>query len=137
MTGNIPVFVNSSGQIIDLLQANNFSRQQFADFLASQGATIVGRNTYRQPWTHYVDLRVSKTFDLPHATHVELLAEVFNLLNTRIEAVSSANQNLYRATYTQATDRYTFTSFSSTFGLNNSYATPDPRQLQIAAKFRF
>jgi hypothetical protein len=86
-----------------------------------------------------VDMRVSKTFTMPRATSVEILAEVFNLLNTRIEAVSptSTNANLVRATYTQATDRYTFTSFASTFGLTNSYVTPDPRQLQVAARFRF
>lgn len=136
-TGNIPVFVDSSGKIIDVTQANNFSRQQFADWLAGQGAHIIGRNTFRQQHFHTVDLRVSKTFDLPHGINAEVLAEVFNLLKTRVELFTGNNQNLVRATYTQATDRYTFTSFASTFGLTNSYSSPDPRQLQIAAKFRF
>jgi hypothetical protein len=136
-TGNIPFFVDSSGNTIDLGQANNFSRQQLSNFLSSQGARIVGRNTFRQPSFHTIDLRLSKTFDLRRGTQVEFLAEVFNLLNSRIESVSGNNQNLGRVTYTQATDRYTFTSFASTFGLTNSYGSPDPRQLQVAAKFRF
>lgn len=136
-TGNIPVFVDSAGRIIDLMQANNFSRQQLADWLAAQGAHIIGRNTYRQPRWYTADLRLSKTFDLPHGTHVEVLGEVFNLLKTRIEQVTGTNQNLFRATYTQATDRYTFTSFANTFGLTNSYSTPDPRQVQMAVRFTF
>jgi hypothetical protein len=137
MTGNIPVFVDSSGQIIDLLQATNSSRAQLADFLASRGARIIGRNTFRQPDSHVVDMRVTKSFALPRGVQAEVLAEVFNLFNTRIEAVAATNLNLVRATYAQATDRYTFTSFASTFGKTSSYVSPDPRQLQMAVRFRF
>lgn len=137
MTGSIPVFVNSSGNVIDLLQANNFTRQQFADWLGSQGGRIIGRNAFRQPDWFTADLRLSKTFDLPHGSHVEVLGEVFNILNTKDEFVGAANQNRFRATYTQATDRYTFTEFS-TFGQANSYtSTPDPRQFQAAVRFIF
>jgi hypothetical protein len=137
MTGNIPVFVNASGAMVDLLQANGLTRQQFADWLAAQGARLMGRNAFRQPDWYSVDVRVAKTFNLPNRTRVQFIAEVFNLLNTRNEFVSSNNQNKFRATYTQATDTYTFTEFS-TFGQTNSYAgTPDPRQIQVAAKFAF
>jgi hypothetical protein len=136
-TGNIPIFVNSSGAVIDLLQANGFTRQQFSDFLASQGGHIIGRNAYRQPNFHDIDLRISKTFSLPNHVRVQVLAEMFNIQNAQIETVGSANQNLYRATFTQSTGLYTFTKFS-TFGLTNGYATtPDPRQYQVAVKFMF
>ena len=137
-TGNIPVFVNANGDIIDLLLANNMSRQQFADFLASQDARIIGRNTYRQPDWYNIDFRISKTFDLKYGrTRLQLLAEVFNIMNTKNEFVSSSNQNLFEAFYTQSTDRYTFTRFSN-FGLTNSYSnTPDPRQFQVAVKVIF
>jgi hypothetical protein len=47
-----------------------------------------------------------------------------------------SNQSLFRATYTQATDRYTFGKFT-TFNLPNSYANPDPRQLQVAVRVLF
>jgi hypothetical protein len=136
-TGNIPVFVDRNGSVIDLTQVNGFTQQQFSDFLASQGATIQGRNRQRQPRTHNIDARLSKTFDFRHGMHVELLAEVFNLLNTRITAVSS-NQNLARLLYTQSTGKYTVQqSFATTVNLVNAYVFPDPRQVQVAAKFRF
>lgn len=137
MTGNIPLFVNSSGAVIDLLQANGFTRAQFADWLAGQGARIIGRNANRQPRWHTIDLRISKTFDVGHDVRVQVLGEIFNLQNAQNRLVGSTNQNRYRATFTQSTGKYTFTEFS-TFGLENSYAfSPDPRQYQVAAKIMF
>ena len=137
MTGNIPVFVNSSGQIIDLTGANNFTRQQFADFLSSQGGHIIGRNAYRQPNWYDLDLRLAKSFNLVRGMQLQLIGEVFNVTNRKNTLVGSANQSLFRATYTQSTGKYTFTKFA-TFGLANSYAaTPDPRQFQVAAKIIF
>lgn len=136
-TGNIPVFVDKSGNVIDLTQVNGFTQQQLSDFLAAQGATLQGRNQQRNPSTHNLDARLSKTFNLPNGIHVELLAEVFNVLNTRIVAVGTGNQNLARLTFTQATSKYTVQSFASTVNLTNSYVFPDPRQAQIAAKIRF
>src|SRR5262249_13171126 len=116
---------------------NNFTRQQFSDFLSGQGGKIIGRNAYRQPSWHNIDLRISKTFALPHNTRVQLLGEIFNIQNAQNTLVGTANQNLYRATFTQSTGLYTFTKFT-TFGLDNGYAaTPDPRQYQVAVKFYF
>jgi len=136
-TGNIPIFVDAGGNTIDLTQANGFSRQQFAAFLAGQGGHLIGRNAFRQPNWHDLDLRLAKTVDLTPRVHVQIFAEVFNVLNTQNQVVGSSNQNLFLAKYTQATDKYTFTKFT-TFGLNSSYATtPDPRQFQVAAKFIF
>jgi hypothetical protein len=139
MSGNIPVFVDANGDLINLLDANNTSRQQFADFLAARGARIVGRNTFRQPNWFSVDFRVSKIFTLPDSRmRLQVLVELFNAFNTKNEFVGTDNQNRFRATYTQATDRYTFSSLESTFGLTNGYAsTPDPRQIQIAVKVIF
>ena len=136
-TGNIPVFVNSSGQIINLVEANGFTRQEFSDWLASQGARLMGRNSFRQPDWFTMDLRVAKDFTLPRRTRLQLIVEAFNILNTANEFVTTNNQNKFRATYTQSTGRYAFTEFS-TFGLTNSYASsPDPRQVQVAVKFIF
>jgi hypothetical protein len=41
----------------------------------------IGRNTFRYPGTLSNDMRLSKTTPLTEHIHVELLAEVFNLLN--------------------------------------------------------
>ena len=135
---NVQPAVDSSGATIDLSLANGFTRQGFADFLAARGARIIGRNTFRQPSTKYVDFRVSKTFDFPHNTHAEIILEVFNLFNNRVESVGGNNLNLIRATLTQSTGAFTFSQNQPTVvGLTNQYASPDPRQAQIAAKFRF
>lgn len=142
-TGNIPVFVDGTGRIIDLTQANGLTRAQFSSFLSAQGASLIGRNAFRQPSWHTVDLRVSKTFGFSAAMHdmrMQVIAEAFNLLNTRNEVVGSTNQNRYRATFTQATGRYQFTDFAGPtgFGRTNGYAsTADPRQAQVAVKWLF
>lgn len=136
-SGNIPVFVDASGDLIDLTQITNSSRAAVAQFLADRGATIKGRNTERQPSFWNLDLRIAKTFQFANRTSLEVLGEIFNLANRQNRFVSSANQNAFQATYTQSTDRYTFAKVNS-FGLVNSYLTSsDPRQFQIAAKVRF
>jgi hypothetical protein len=143
MTGNIPVFVDGNGKIIDLLQANNMTLTQFSTFLQAQNGRLIGRNAFRQPAWHNLDLRLSKTFDLPAgARHmqVQLIAEGFNLLNTQNLFVGTGNQNMFRASFSQTTGLYTFTSFvgPTGFGVTNGYAgTPDPRQAQVAVKFIF
>jgi carboxypeptidase family protein len=133
---NIPVFVNSSGNIVDLTQANNFTRQQLADWLAGQKAHIIGRNAFRQPNWYDLDGRVAKIFGIYRGFEIEVIGEVFNLTNRKNLVVNVSNQSLFRATYTQATDRYTFGKFT-TFNLPNSYANPDPRQLQVAVRVLF
>jgi hypothetical protein len=142
-TGNIPVFVDGNGQIIDLTQANGLTRPQLADFLGARGAHIIGRNTERQPDVWNADLRLSKTFGLPRGLQLEVLGEVFNVFNTKDRFVGAANQTMFNAVYTAATDRYTITRVTNaaaqpTFGLVNGYeASVDPRQYQVAAKIRF
>jgi hypothetical protein len=131
------VFVASSGEVIDLTQTTGVSRAQFAQFLADRGATIIGRNAYRQPSYWNLDLRFSKTFAVGQGVRVEVLGEFFNITNRQNRFVSSTNQNAFSANYNQNTDRYTFTRNAS-FGLVNSYlASSDPRQFQVAAKVRF
>ncbi|MEO8217103.1 MAG: carboxypeptidase regulatory-like domain-containing protein [Acidobacteriota bacterium] len=141
-SGNIPVFVDSSGNVIDLLAANNFSRAQLVDFLS--GARLLQRNTERQPSVWDVDLRLSKLFGLGRGMNLELIGEVFNVLNTKNRFVTSGNQVYYRATYNATTDKYTFTrptvsgSTAPSFGTVNGYeSSVDPRQIQLAAKFSF
>ena len=142
-TGNIPVFLDSNGQIIDLTQASGLTRPQLADFLGARGAHIIGRNTERQPDVWNVDLRLAKTFGLPRGVQLEVLGEVFNVFNTKNRFIGTANQTMFNAVYTAATDRYTITRVNNaagqpTFGLVNGYdSSVDPRQYQVAAKIRF
>ena len=157
-TGNMPIMVDSTGSIINYTQFNNvlgtglgITRAQLAQQLADKGAHIIGRNAFRQPEWWDFDLRLGKMFNITHGMQVEVLAEVFNVFNTRNKFITSANQNAFNATYTANAsgntpgDRYTFTQ-TSTFKLQNAYdncggtvgtCPSDPRQLQLAAKIIF
>jgi hypothetical protein len=141
-----PVFVNGSGQIIDITQANGMTLPQFSAFLAGQNARLQERNSYRQPSVYDFDLRLSKTFKLPYGVKLQLLGEVFNVLNRSMDVVTSANQDSFRVTYTQSTGKYTITKYTNTvnkvalntFGLVQGYSGEvNPRQLQLAVKISF
>jgi hypothetical protein len=143
---SVPVFVNSSGQIIDITQGNGMTKAQFASFLSSQGAHLTSRNTFRQPDVWNADLRLSKMFGLPRGFQVQVIGEVFNAFNKKIPFVTTGNQNKYRITYTQSTDKYTITPVTQTvggvatqtFGQVQGYSFEvDPRQFQVAAKIIF
>jgi len=141
-----PVFVDGSGNVIDIAQANGFTKQQFADFLAARDARLISRNTERQPSVWNADLRLSKVFNLTHGLNLEVLGEVFNVFNRSAKVVTGANQDTYRVTYTQSTDKYTIVPFTNnvggtplnTFGVLQGYSSEtSPRQFQVAAKFNF
>lgn len=141
-----PVFVDGNGSIIDLTQANGMTLPQFSAFLSGQNASLIQRNSYRQPGVWDADLRLSKTFDLPYGVKLQLLAEVFNVFNRNMTVVTGANQDMFRITYTQSTGKYTITKYTNTvtgvalntFGVDQGYSGEvSPRQLQVAAKISF
>jgi len=147
-SGNIPVFVNSNGDIIDLAAfsgtaATSKTRAEIAAFLAAQGARIIGRNTERQNDVWNADLRLAKTFGLPRGLEIEILGEVFNLFNVKNRFIGAANQAVFNWVYTAATDKYVITKVNFAdgtprFGVASGYeASVDPRQFQVAAKVRF
>jgi hypothetical protein len=141
-----PVFVNGSGQVIDLTQANGMTLAQFNSFLSSQGASLQSRNSARQPSAWSADLRASKYFNLPRGMQIQLIGEVFNVLNNQAKVITGPNTDVYRVTFTQSTGKYTIIPFTNnvagvptnTYGMVQGYATDvDPRQFQAAIKFIF
>ena len=127
------------------------TKAQFAAFLSAQGGHLISRNTFRQPSVWDGDLRLTKMFNITHGMQIQLIGEVFNVLNKNMGVVTGANQDLFRITYTQATDKYAITKFTNnvapvgspvnnqvTFGLNQGYSSEvSPRQMQFAAKIIF
>jgi len=110
-----PVWIDSSGKVIDLTLANNKTQAQFASFLASQGGHLLGRNTFRQPAVWDADLRLSKNFNISHGMQLQLIGEAFNVLNKSIGVVTGANQDLYRVTYFQTAAGATCTGHLSQY----------------------
>ena len=142
-TGNIPVFVDRDGNIIDMTAATGLTRPQISQFLADRGGHMIGRNTERQPNVWNTDLRIAKVFGLPRGIELEVLGEVFNALNTKNRFVGGSNQTAFNWAYTAATDKYvitrnTFSDGTPRAGVESGYeSSVDPRQFQVAAKIRF
>jgi hypothetical protein len=161
-----PVFIDNSGNIIDITQASKMTPAQFSTFLSGQGGHLISRNTFRQPSVWDGDIRLSKQFSLTHGMQLELIGEMFNVMNKRIGVVTGANQDLYKVTYcataagatcTAATGqpslvgKYVITNFTNnvspvgtaanqqkTFGVIQGYSSEvSPRQMQFAAKIIF
>jgi Carboxypeptidase regulatory-like domain len=141
-----PVFVNSNGNIIDITQGSGMTKAQFATFLSGQGAQLISRNSFRMPAVWDGDVRLTKVFNITHGMQVQLIGEMFNVLNKSMKVVTGANQDQFRITYTQATDKYTITKFTNTvsgtalntFGIVQGYSGEvSPRQFQLAAKIIF
>jgi hypothetical protein len=161
-----PVFINGSGQVIDITKASKSTPAEFATFLSGQSGHLISRNTYRQPSVWDGDVRLSKLFNLTHGIQLEVLGEMFNVFNKRIGVVTGVNQDLYRVTYCATAagatctaaagqpslvGRYVITNFTNnvapagqtanqqnTFGVIQGYSSEvSPRQMQFAAKIIF
>ncbi len=132
---NVSVFVDESGNVIDISQANNFTPDQFEDFLAERGARLLGRNTENQPDFMNLDMRLAKSFGLPAGIELELIAEVFNLLNESNTFITANNQSEF--TMRLSSGKFLITK-NANYGVENglNFDSP-PRQYQAAAKFRF
>jgi outer membrane receptor protein involved in Fe transport len=131
----VPVFRDGSGNVVDMTQATGMSPQQLSAFLA--GSTMEGRNLGRHPNFQNLDLRISRRFALFGPADIELIGEIFNVLNEENRVVPGANQNMFVGSFNNAQQRWTFTR-NDNFGNRNAYAfQSDPRQYQLAAKVRF
>ncbi|MFI5387871.1 MAG: hypothetical protein ACHQ50_17330, partial [Fimbriimonadales bacterium] len=132
-------------------QGSGMTKAQFAAFLSGQNARLQTRNSYRMPGVWDGDLRLSKVINLTHGMQLQVLGEVFNVLNKNIGVVSGVNQDLFRIAYAPSTDKYTITKYTNnvapsgqpsnqqnTFGVIQGYSSEvNPRQFQAAVKFIF
>ena len=92
------------------------------------------RNSENQPDFRNLDLRLSKAF-AAGPVELELIGEVFNVLNEENEFVTATNQVEF--TGSQSGGIWTFRR-NEDFGKPNSFnfASP-PRQYQLAVKIRY
>ena len=127
----IPVFVDQSGNVIDMTQADGMTADELEAFL--QGATIEGRNQRRQPDFMNIDLRLSKTFSIMGDVGIEIIGEVFNVLNEDNTLVTGNNQEMFFGSFRSG--RWSFDR-NQNFGKENSFSGY-PRQYQAAVKIHF
>lgn len=91
---------------------------------------IVGRNTFRVPSLHNLDLRLSKRFKFGETYNLEFLAEGFNVFNrTHIFGVNSTY-------YVRSGNNLTYNdSFGQVTGTDSTLYRE--RQVQFAVRFQF
>jgi hypothetical protein len=109
--------------------------------LGSSRFAALPRNFYKQPNIWYLDMRVSRRFNITETVKLELLAEGFNLFNrTQVTGVSSGIYSV-DTTGSAAAPR-PFLNFSSGVTGFGSVTGADStlfreRQVQLAARFQF
>jgi hypothetical protein len=140
-TNFTPLFLDGDGNVIDLATAFPQSApgtlDQIAAFLNSRGATLQPRNEERHPSYYNLDMRVSKVFNVWSDMSIELLAEVFNVLDTKIFNVPGANRTLYTRANGTAANTFFFRE-NVNYQKENAYDFyNEPRQIQAAVKLRF
>jgi hypothetical protein len=130
-----PVFLDRNGDVVDMTAANGLTNQQLSQFLAEGGAQLETRNSQRQPSVFEVHMRLTWRMPIRSPFELELIAEAFNLLNTKNRVVPVANRNMYTAR--QQSGIWTF-AFNERFGRTNAYSeSNDPRQVQLAVRVLF
>jgi hypothetical protein len=97
--------------------------------------THYARNTERQPSYRNMNLRLSKTFSPGGGFELELLAEVFNLLDSDNTWVGSDNQVLAAGCFYDSSGAWQACETWDTFGEPN--IPGDPRTFQLGFKLRF
>lgn len=136
-----PLFVDADGEVIDLsaqfTQSNAASLDAIAAYLNGRGARLQERNSERHPNYYNFDMRVSKRFNVWKDVSLEVLGEVFNVLNIENYNVPGSNRTLYTRRNGATSGTFYFVR-NDNFGKENSYDFyAEPRQFQAAVKLRF
>jgi hypothetical protein len=111
-----------------------------SDWNGSGGLAIVpglGINTYEQPRKIVDDIRVEKDFRFHERYNLELFANVFNIANHQnIDGVGTTAYKL-AGSGTAGTATFQSATFQVPTSSNNSGFLYTPREIEIAARFKF
>jgi hypothetical protein len=148
-----PILNAFSGQRVTATVSNTVSpANNFGINLSTPGGGVNGsggatrfsylpRNYFKQPNIWYVDMRLSRRFNITEGTNIEVLAEAFNLFNrTQVTAV---NASLYSIDTTGSlANPRPFVNFNG--GANGFFSVTGAdstlfreRQVQLAVRFEF
>jgi outer membrane receptor protein involved in Fe transport len=95
---------------------------------------LVPNNFFKQPSIKYVDLRLSRRFAITEGTHLEVIAEGFNIFNRT--QVTSVNTTIYNVTGANGVVNLTYNpTFGTTTGADGFFFRE--RQIQLAVRFEF
>jgi hypothetical protein len=95
---------------------------------------LLPNNFFKQPSIKYVDLRLSRRFAITEKTHLEFIAEGFNIFNRT--QVTSVNTTIYNVNGANGVVNLTYNpAFGTTTGADGFFFRE--RQIQLAARFEF
>jgi hypothetical protein len=106
----------------------------------------VARNSFMQPKTNVLDLRISKRFALTERVKLELYGESFNILNHQnVTALNTLGYTIGTSTapaantltFNTASASPTTSLFGATTATNSSNFSYAPRQIQLAVRLQF
>ena len=113
---------------------------RFADYLRDNLGSRAERNALTNPFSGQLNLRLSREFPLPTGQQIDVMFDVFNVMNifnNEWGAISrfSGNQTLLNVTgFDQETQEYEY-SVNENFGQVNRSGTP--YQIQLGARLSF
>jgi outer membrane receptor protein involved in Fe transport len=99
---------------------------------------LIPRNFFKQPRIWYLDMRLSRRFDITEGTKLEVLAEAFNLFNRT--QVTGVNSTLYNFSTSGCPAGFAqCLTANSTFGITTAADSTlfRERQVQLAVRFEF
>jgi hypothetical protein len=142
----------SGGQIVEgstaeeaaLFEAVLDEDSEAGECLRENLGRIAERNSCRNPWFHSIDLHVSKAFAFTGGHEVELIADMFNVLNGlnedwgQFNAVFGSATNLFnKEGYDEESNRVIY-SVQSEFGREGAVGfNPLQFQAQLGVRYRF
>ena len=94
---------------------------------------LVRRNFFKQPKIWYLDMRLSRRFNLGERMRFEVLAEAFNLFNRT--QVTTVNRTIYTISGTTLNFNAGNTGFNAVTGADSTLFRE--RQVQLGARFEF
>jgi hypothetical protein len=134
-----PIFQIQSGRPVTPFVSGNLAGGTPGGGIIGAGGSarpfFLERNTFRQPKTWVLDLRLSRRFRLGETMNLEFLAEAFNIFNR--SNVTAVADRLYSVGGTAAAPTLTVDpTFLNTLDVSNATFLRE-RQIQLAVRFQF
>ena len=134
-----PIFQIQSGRPVTPFVSGNLAGGTPGGGIIGAGGSarpfFLERNTFRQPKTWVLDLRLSRRFRFGETMNLEVLAEAFNIFNR--SNVTAVADRLYSVGGTATAPTLTFDpTFLNTLDVSNATFLRE-RQVQLAVRFQF
>jgi hypothetical protein len=150
LQSGLPYNMTTSGTLSTAFISTGNTRSAIGGGINGSNGTFrvpgIARNSFRQPMTNVLDLRISKRFAITERAKLELYGESFNLLNHQnVTGVNTLGYTIGNGsttapntlTFNTSPANPTVSQFGATTFTNSSNFSFAPRQIQVAARLQF